>query len=123
MFRHFFHIVIALLICIFTSGIVVSKHFCSGKLVSVSFNKSSDHCCSDSCDCCDDENLFLRIDDEFYLEEFQFESYSFSIELYAEVSDYAYSWDIFQAMESRYYPDPPPDSISVVLSKNQLYLC
>lgn len=64
MLRKVSHIILSSLLLISTMGLVISKHYCSGDLVSVSVFYEANSCCGVS-DCCHNEDLIVKVKDDF----------------------------------------------------------
>ncbi|MGD9556091.1 MAG: hypothetical protein AB7V25_03650 [Mangrovibacterium sp.] len=64
------HIILSLLLIIFTAGVSISRHFCGGELAGVSLFSSTAQGCSgeSSCsmgNCCHDEHQLVRMQEDF----------------------------------------------------------
>jgi hypothetical protein len=55
-------ILIVVMLCVTTTGFSVSKHYCSGELVSLSVNSESESCCGSTCDNCQNLTEHLNLD-------------------------------------------------------------
>ena len=66
------HIIITLFLLVSTTGITISKHYSMGELYDASFIGEADRCCSEPCDCCEDEFEFYRLEVEFVGSDVQF---------------------------------------------------
>ncbi len=67
------HIILVLLLSVSTAGITVSKHFCGDTLKSVTVNTLPESCC-DMEGCCHDETVTFKIDSDYSLIDFIFET-------------------------------------------------
>jgi hypothetical protein len=70
MTRRISHIILSLLLIIFTAGVSISRHFCGGELAGVSLFSSTAQECSgeSSCqtgNCCHDEHQLVRMQEDF----------------------------------------------------------
>lgn len=63
--REIFHIILALIFMVLTSGLTVNKHYSGGKLYAVSLYGEPDSCCEGLCDCCHNESDVYQITDNF----------------------------------------------------------
>jgi len=64
MFKIFSHTALSFLLLVSTMGLVVSKHYCGGELVSVSLYHQADSCC-DMDGCCQNDNHTFQVKDDF----------------------------------------------------------
>lgn len=55
------HIILSFLLLVATSGLFLSKHYCGGKLLSVSLFQTASSCC-DSDSCCQHETAIIQLD-------------------------------------------------------------
>lgn len=58
------HIIILFVLLIATTGMGISRHFCTDDLVSTALYTDTDSCCSDE-SCCHNESEFIQLDDSF----------------------------------------------------------
>lgn len=123
MLKKFSHIILSMLLLLSTTGVAISKHYCSGNLVSVAFFSTAQACCDDD-NCCQSESQFFQLDDDFSITPYsqttqaaQFQLFAFAMlslhDLVLESQDAApfYEADL-----------PRPPKIQIVLSKKQTYL-
>lgn len=59
-----FVIGLAFLLVIATIGITINKHYSHGKLFSVALYGEAESCCTD-CDCCHDETITIKLQDDY----------------------------------------------------------
>lgn len=123
MLQKFSHIVLASLLLVSTMGMAVSKHYCSGSLVSVSLFDEADACCDDT-GCCQTKNEFIQVTEDF-------SSPSIStIPVLAELTVLGH--DLFDGLDmtlpqteiqnTPFSISPLPPTVSEVLSLKQVYL-
>jgi hypothetical protein len=63
MLKKFSHIILVFLLLAATTGMAVSKHYCSSFLISTSYYSKSEPCCESNNHCHDEEELFqLEVD-------------------------------------------------------------
>lgn len=88
MFKKLFNILIIVTIIISTTGFTISKHYCSGSLISVSVLSEAETCCKTG-DCCNDESTSVEPINDFvttavsfeFFENFDFNIIDFAIVL------------------------------------------
>ena len=123
MFRKISHIIISFLLLISTTGLVITKHFCSGEMVSVSVFHEEEPCCGMN-GCCHNETLTYQVKEDFstpavanspVLAELDILGHN----LFETESLFAGENDISSAFVVN---SPPPKTIQTVLSLRQLYL-
>ncbi len=123
MIKKISHIVLTLLLLISAMGVAISKHYCSGTLVSTSFFTEANSCCGDS-DCCSNENNVYKVDEDYSIVSIaeiptisEFDLIGFELMLHPANEIQNVNEPDFIVKES-----PPPKSIQIALSKKQLYL-
>ncbi len=120
------HIILAALLMISTMGMAVSKHYCGGELVSVSFfeNENDDSCC-DMDNCCHNEKQIYQVKEDFSVPS------ASAIPVLAELDILGYDLLAVESLitepeseNTNSYIDfsPPPPKIQTVLSEKQVYL-
>ena len=122
MLKKFSHIILSSLLLISTMGVAVSKHYCSGSFVSASVFHEAKSCCGDS-DCCHNENLFLKVKDDFSAQ------IVLTVPVLAELDILGHNLLNGLILESpatensiyRFTDSPPPPTIQKVLSLKQVY--
>ncbi|MCK3683779.1 hypothetical protein [Maribellus sp. YY47] len=122
MIKKVLHIVFAILLLVSTVGLMVSKHYCRGQLVSVSMFHKAASCC-DNGGCCNNENHFYQVKDDFSTPAV------FSVPLSAEI--HLLSQQLWQAAslfpseqeEENTFADhsPPPLTVMERLAEQQVY--
>lgn len=63
MLRKFSYIIISALFLVLTIGLAVSKHYCCGNLISVSFFSEAESCC-DNDNCCKNDSQLFQLDED-----------------------------------------------------------
>lgn len=124
MLKKISHIILSVLLLTATMGMAISKHYCSGDLISAKLFTEAESCCDGPCDCCHNENHFYQVQDDFTAVQiheipqlaqtdiFGHELFSFELETGYE-----------NRISLRYFIDsPPPPKIQKVLSLQQAYL-
>lgn len=61
--KKFIHIFIAILWLSASTGFSITKHYCGGKYVNMSFNSTPESCCENS-DCCRNESEAYQLDED-----------------------------------------------------------
>lgn len=122
MLKKILHIVFATLLLVTTMGLMVSKHYCGGQLVSVSVFHKADSCCDDG-GCCNNETHFFQVKDDFSAPAV------FSVPLSAEI--HLLSQQLWQAeflfpseqeeQNTIDYQSPPPLTVMEKLAEEQVY--
>jgi hypothetical protein len=51
-----------------TMGFSVSQHYCGDRLISVSVNETAESCCGPEGDCCQNEVIYVQLDDDFVID-------------------------------------------------------
>ncbi len=59
------NIIVMLMLLFGTTGLNITRHYCSGNLVSTSVFTIPEKCCQGSCPGCRDENIKFRITDQY----------------------------------------------------------
>jgi hypothetical protein len=121
MFKKIAHILIAILIFLGTSGISISKHYCGTSLKDISINLSPDNCCDIPMDCCHNETLSIKIEDDFAIST---STYDFDCQtLNLETSTEILNKDTFAFKSLNVFiKEIPPPKIQTALSLVQSYL-
>ncbi|QGY44511.1 hypothetical protein GM418_12825 [Maribellus comscasis] len=117
------HIVLASLLLVSTVGMAVSKHYCRGDLVSVSFFHEAHSCCS-MAGCCQNENHFYKVKDDFS------SPAVLAVPLLAEIDILGQQFFQIETLlpennkntQLSYSDSPPPLTVREVLAREQLYL-
>lgn len=65
MAKRIINILLALIVLISTCGITFNKHFCHGKLISVSIFDKPESCCGGTCKSCHSESTSFKLKDNF----------------------------------------------------------
>ena len=96
MFKKLINIFITVTILISTTGFTISKHYCSGNLISVSVLSEAQSCCKGGEDCCKNETISVEPINELLFSSFSFdflENFDFSINDFAIViSNYDFAF-------------------------------
>jgi len=123
MLKKISHIVLATLLLVTTMGLMVSKHYCGGQLISVSLFHKANSCCGDA-GCCKNENHFFQVKDDFSTPAV------FSVPLSAEIHLLSQQlWQVEslfpseQEEEENTFVDhsPPPLTVMEKLAEEQVY--
>lgn len=64
MLKRVLNIVIIISLLISTTGLLISKHYCHGHLVSIAYGHDAESCCT-SCNSCQNETKFYQVKDDF----------------------------------------------------------
>lgn len=110
-----------MLIVVSTMGLTVSMHYCGDDLKSVSFLSSPEPCCDIPDDCCHDETLSIKTENEFSGTFYTFDFSQLVVELPALVELFLIDIPEDNSFISDYI-FPPPPKIQTVLSSLQSYL-
>ena len=123
MFQKFSHSILSALLLVSTMGMVVSKHYCGEKLVSVLIFDEAESCC-DSEDCCHNESSFFQVKEDFSVPQVPglpilTELEILGTDLFAETG-----LTLPEAINHVpvYTDTPPPPTIQKTLALKQLYL-
>lgn len=111
------HIIITLTLLFATTGVMVSKHYCGNKLRDIAVMKEAATCC-DSDTCCHTESEFFQLDDDFILENTEFQPL-IQKEISAVSVFYTEQSQSDLVVYSSYYlkiPPPEEPSLSVIQS-------
>jgi len=122
MLKKITHIIFAFLIFLGSTGMTISKHYCGTSLKDISININADNCCDIPMDCCHNETLTIKIEDDFAIATnvFDFKSLTFIL---------GFSTDLFQeevfikeSFKLVLWVTPPPPKIQTILSSLQSFL-
>ena len=64
MFKLIINTVLSFILLVSTSGFILSKHYCSGELISVSITYEKDSCCNIE-NCCHNESEFIQLKTDY----------------------------------------------------------
>ncbi|MEZ5104185.1 MAG: hypothetical protein R2757_06805 [Draconibacterium sp.] len=124
MIRKISHIIFSLILLVSTMGLVISKHYCGGELVSVSVYHNADSCC-DMDGCCQNETHTYQVKDDFSTPVIS------TIPVLAELDVLGHDLLVVESLltepeqeNTNLYVDfsPPPKTTQTVLSQKQVYL-
>jgi hypothetical protein len=123
MFKKISHIVFSVLLLVSTMGMIISKHYCGGSLISTSVFNEAESCCGES-DCCSNETDFYQVDEDYSLVAYSEIPITSEVDLigFALLVD---SFDELMIGEEHIFitaESPPPPPIHLTLSKKQVYL-
>lgn len=123
MLKRISHIVLSLVLLVATTGVAISKHYCSGNLVSVSIFAEADACCDDG-NCCQTEASFIQVKEDFSTVSVAGIPQLSELQLFGVVLPFFIETQpATQETESFLFADlPPPPKIQTVLSQRQTYL-
>jgi hypothetical protein len=124
MLKRFSHIILSVLLLATTTGMAVSKHYCSGDIMASTIFSEAESCCDGPCDCCHNENHFYQVQDDFSGVPSQDVPQSAEINV---LGNELLSFELASEIESKLNPlifvdSPPPPKIQEVLSLKQSYL-
>jgi len=118
------HIVLSLLLLVSTVGLVISKHYCGGEMISVSMYHEAESCC-DMDGCCQNETHTYQVKDDFSTPVIS------TVPVLAELDILGYDLLAIECLftepeqeKKNTFIDfpPPPKNIQTVLSLKQVYL-
>lgn len=115
------HIIFAILIILGSSGMTISKHYCGTTLKSVSINHISDNCCGASSDCCHNESITIKLEQDFSIVSTVF-NFNSSILIRPSDAELMFSEVLAEGIFHTISWEGPPPKIQTVLSKLQVYL-
>lgn len=115
------HIIFAILIILGSSGMTISKHYCGTSLKSVSINHIPDNCCGTSSDCCHNESITIKLDQDNSTVTTVF-NFNSSILILPSITKLDYIEFLAEGICTLISHEGPPPKIQTVLSKLQLYL-
>jgi hypothetical protein len=126
MLKKFLHIVMAILLFVFTLGINFSTHYCAGNMVKVSLSSEHQACCADGkINCCDiiSERFELDKNNLPVRGNYQFEHISEnSLSLIVNVPGIGLAHTLIYEYFSRINTPPDPAGMKTVLARLQSYL-
>jgi len=104
-----------------STGMSISKHYCGASLKSISINLSTDNCCDTPMNCCHNEKLTIKIEDDFAINSctYNFNCLGYDLDVLAE------GFDDVQFVEHSlvaFTKVIPPPKIQKALSLMQSYL-
>jgi hypothetical protein len=123
MLRKTSHIILSALLLFATVGLAISKHYCSGNLVSTSIFGEAESCCDDS-DCCHNESEVYQIHEDYSLVSVSEVPQTAEFEL-LDLAISVYNFTVIETEETEEFFEsdlPPPPKIQTVLSRKQSYL-
>lgn len=123
MLKKITHIVFATLLLLTTMGLMVSKHYCGGHMVSVSVFHQADTCCGDS-GCCNDETRFFQVKDDFSAPAIFSVPVTAEFDLFAQLIWQAGVLLPYETEEEHTFisQTPPPLTVMEKLAEQQVYL-
>ncbi len=120
MIRKISHILIAFVVMITTMGLTVSAHSCGGVLKSIQLLSEAENCCGDSCPNCENEIIKVEIEDDFTIQNLNFDfeqEFTFLSAFIQLLIVPSFTEELVQVA----YHKPPPLKIQTVLSSLQVY--
>lgn len=128
MIRKIEHITITALFLILTLGFTVSRHYCGGALVHVSFFSNEVSSCTEggmTCEadgCCQDKHQVVQLDEDYAAPGVQ-EHVAYFPVIFAEFMVPAVGSHFFQEANFAFTPaePPPPREVTNLLSDIQVY--
>ncbi len=123
MIRIVSHIIFSLLLLVSTTGLAISKHYCTGELVSISIFNEAESCC-DSGDCCKNETELIQLDVDYSVSSPVVLPESVQIDLLAfSLAVLNLNFEENSATPEFILSDlPPPPKIQMSLAIRQAYL-
>ena len=124
MFKKIAHICMVIVLLFSTTGMTVSKHYCSGSLVNVNLFSEAKSCCEGGCstDCCHNESERYELDEDFVLALSNIEFQEVIIELILPIIQSSVVNEIQQQnLETVNINPPPPKEVLSFLSDLQVY--
>ncbi len=115
------HIIFAILIILGSSGMTISKHYCGTSLKSVSINQIPDNCCDTSSDCCHNESITIKLEQDISTVTTVF-NFNTTILFLPSIAKLDYIEFLAEGISTLISHEGPPPKIQTVLSKLQLYL-
>ena len=124
MIRKISHIIFSLILLVSTMGLVISKHYCSGEMISVSVFHEEEPCC-DMNGCCSNETHNYQVKDNFSTPVIS------TIPVLAELDILGHDLLALESLltepvqeNTNIFTDfsPPPKTTQTVLSLKQVYL-
>ena len=77
MIKKLTHIITAILLLTTTIGFSVSAHYCMGELNDISINSSVKSCCNGETGCCHNEQMVVKVDNDYSYSSVDINLYSF----------------------------------------------
>jgi hypothetical protein len=117
------HIILSALLLVASVGLAISKHYCSGNLVSTSIFGEAESCCGDS-DCCHNESEVYQMHEDYSLVSVSETPQSAEFDL-LDFTILVYNFTVVETEETEEFfeaDSPPPPKIQTVLSRKQSYL-
>jgi len=123
MLKKISHILFAVLILLGSTGISLSKHYCGTLLKTVSVSFASDDCCDTPMNCCHNETIKVKIEDDYAINSNTYEFGQQVLNL-MDLDSELFQNDsfTFESIDLKTWVSPPPPKIQTVLSKIQVYL-
>lgn len=130
MIRIILHSIVSLVLLISSMGFSVSRHYCGGDLVEVSFNVAAHHSCSSQGGTCETDGCCRNETQTFQLHENVTPSVILDhLPVFrTEIPDFPASVFLIpkpESLNTNLFPDiysPPPQALSVSLAERQSYL-
>ncbi|MCT4644978.1 MAG: hypothetical protein N4A74_08335 [Carboxylicivirga sp.] len=124
MLKKISHILMVIVLLITTTGMTVSKHYCSESLVNVNIFSEAKSCCEGGCstDCCHNESERYELNEEFVLAISNIEFQEVIIELILPfIQSFVINEVEIQNFELSNFNAPPPPGVLDLLSDIQVY--
>lgn len=121
MIKNIGHIVFAIFMLVTTAGVTISKHYCGNNLQSISVVLEAKNCCDIPSGCCHNEEVTLKIQDDFSpsIIAFDFSQSTCHVPLFVTFIE-AYVENPASFLLADY--SLPPPKVLTVLSQLQTYL-
>lgn len=115
------HIIFAILLILGSSGMSISKHYCGNTLKAVSINSIPDNCCDTSSNCCHNESITIKLEQDFSIVSTVFD-FNTSMLILPSSAKLMFNEVLAEGFYTTNSWEGPPPKIQTVLSKLQVYL-
>ena len=123
MLKKIYHIFIALLLLVTTTGIGISKHYCGDFWVSTSLFSEAETCCDDE-NCCHTENAFFQADEDFSAPQTSNTTHIQELTLWGFTAPFIANQTPAEQTAETFHQNnsPPPPTVNEALSFRQVFL-
>lgn len=126
MIKRIAHIILVLLFFMTTTGFNLSRHYCVGEIVAVTFTTETLPCCAEGdVNCCNIVSDRFQIETKYLLPSEELPTEKNSIVNVVEYFNTTFIIDDFQKIKRQLiinYVHPPPFGLKTILAKHQSYL-